>query len=70
MWWIDLLGIAAACAGWILIPRWVDFTTRVYRDRGLGKPPALMSSAFAVAFRVACAVIAVFAAIDLIRRLT
>ena len=70
MWWIDLLGIAAACTGWILIPRWVDFTTRVYRDRGLCDPPALMSGAFAVAFRIACTVIALFAAIDLIRRLT
>jgi hypothetical protein len=70
MWWIDVLGIAAACAGWVFIPRWVDFTTRFYRDRGLGDPPALMSGAFAVAFRAACAVIAVFAAVDVIRRLT
>ena len=70
MWWIDLLGITAACAGWILVPRWVDFTTRVYRDRGLGDPPASVSGAFAVAFRATCAVIAVFATVDLIRRLT
>jgi hypothetical protein len=48
----------------------VDFTTRFYGDRGLGDPPALMSGAFAVAFRAACAVIAVFAAVDVIRRLT
>jgi hypothetical protein len=71
MWWIDVLGIAAACTGWALVPRWVDFTTRFYRERGLSAAaPPLMGGAFAVAIRAACAVIAVFATVDLIRNLT
>jgi hypothetical protein len=70
MWWIDILGIAAAGTGWVLIPRWVEFTTRLYRDRGLGDAPPLTGGAFAVAVRAACVVIAVFATVDLIRRLT
>jgi hypothetical protein len=71
MWWIDVFGIAAACAGWILIPRWADFTTRFYRERGLSATaPPLIGATFTVAVRAACAVIAVFATVDLIRNLT
>lgn len=71
MWWIDLLGIAAACAGWGLIPRWVDLTERFYRTRGLGLlAPPLMGTAFVVLFRGACALVALFATIDLVRNVT
>jgi len=71
MWWVDVLGIGAAIAGWGLIPRWVEFTTSFYRDRGLALlAPALMGRAFVMVIRGVCVLIAVFATIDLIRNLT
>jgi hypothetical protein len=66
MWAIDVLGIVAALAGWVLIPRWIEFTTSFYRSRGQG-PPAIVGSSFGIAVRAACVVIAVFATIALIR---
>lgn len=68
MWAIDVLGLVAALAGWALIPRWIAFTSSVYRSRGL-EAPAIVGSSFRMAFRAACVVIAVFAAIALIRAL-
>jgi hypothetical protein len=68
VWWLDLLGLGAACAGWLLIPRWVEFTERFYRTRGSGLlAPPLMGRAFVVVIRAACLLVALFAAVDFVR---
>jgi hypothetical protein len=66
MWWIDVLALALVVVAWVVVARWVAFTSGFYRRRGAdfgnGHPVT-------VALRGAFILIAVFATADLIRRL-
>ena len=66
MWWIDVLVLAAMVAAWNFIRRWVALTSSFFRRMygpDLGDGPVVV-----MVYRVAIALIALFALVDLGRR--